>query len=252
MTNRRQEKKRADLEMLSTLLNIAQQFGPEQKQRVALGAEGVREAQLRNQGLQAGLPFLGREHEARIGTVEDQRRYAGEMQPLQMQDIRGVIEARGLDNQFNRESMADRLGTVKSGAAQSLTAAKQGEQLRQPIVDRAQQELMQRGQAFPLELESQRIGNEYNRLGTQQRREEFPLTQTATALSNAGQLQQLGMMSKTQYNMPQFLGQQGMQLPDVAQSTDPRLSEGQLFADLLNKGFSHEEIMRFIMSKQRR
>lgn len=242
----RQAKKRADLEMLSTLLSIANQFGPEAKNREALGAEQVMSARLGNRAAMTDLPFRGREAEARIGTVEDQRRYAGETHPLQLKDMRGAITARGLDNDFNRQAMSYRLSQLKSGAALAGTEAQQARDMMPLAIRGATQQLDQRQQMFPWEKRQAEQQFEFGREGLKQRREEFPLTQTATALSNANQLQQLGMVGQFPVDAPGFLRGQGVDLPMGPRSVDPATDDAELFQRLLDRGIPPELIKEIL------
>lgn len=191
----RQAKKRADLAMLSEMLNIANQFGPEKTQREELGAENVREARLRNQGLEMGLPFIGRENEARIGTVEDERGFARQRQPLMVQGLEQEVKGRELDSLFAEQTWPDRVAGVKNQTALAGTQARQAEQMMPFAVQGAAQDVGHKRQMYPLERAGQESQNQYYNQRRQSDAAEQPLKMDFMRLTNEGLIANNQMMS---------------------------------------------------------
>jgi len=232
----RQAKKRADLEMLSTLLQLTNQFGPEQTQREELGEESIREARLRNTGLEMGLPFLGREAEARVGTAEDERGYAREKHPVAMKSAE-------LENLFAEQTMDPRRQMVETQAALA-----QG--MMAPTIQGAEQAVSQGAERHPLDMRGLGIQNDFNAARLKYMPAEIEQQQLATDVQAAQGIQNLGAVSGAQYDlMPWLTSRNKMPMPKPA-GQSPMMDDAQLFQTLQARGLPMEVIQQLLRPRR--
>lgn len=227
--DKKQQRKRADLEMLSTLLNIGDRFSPKQKEGEALQHEQLLAAMQSRQENQQMSPLRMREAQSHVSGLEDQQRFTQQLQPLQLADLGSQTKARDLGAQFEQSSMKDRLAAL-AAQAQSAQLQAKGQEATLPYLGDSAflDNALKKNQSMmaPLQRESLGLENDYRKQMIQQEGELFPLKKQASTVNMGETLTNLQMMNKAPWDIPAFLQQGGVNIPQAIDAT-PQGAEAQ-------------------------
>lgn len=201
-------KRRGDLENLSMLMNIAQQFDP--RHQVADDIQKEQLAQLRFGGQQQQVmaPFAPREAEMRLGSMQRQEQQAEQMDPIALAlaqtNLAGAQE--GLDFtrqmqplQLDRETALGRVATTQADLGEAMAPY----QIKGAKLGVREQQLRNTGY---------NLQNQTGQMSLDQQQELFPITLLQEKLRNFGAAANAGIMipgldlqaMTRQYQLPPF------------------------------------------------
>jgi len=191
MRQTREQKRQEKLQSLAVMMGLVDRFGTGRQTDDRLKQEQLLSAQQDRQRQQALLPLLLEQQQLANQGASADMAFAGERRPLELDQQRALLADMGLMQDYNRQTMGDRVGLVSSqaeaarrandferatyndrlqvsGQAPALSAMqlKQSAQAltSQQLQDKAnQQRMRQEDELFPLRQEEVRAATDYRR-----------------------------------------------------------------------------------------
>ncbi len=184
MRQTREQKRQEKLQSLAVLLGLVDRFGPGKRTEDQLRQEQVLSAQQSRQQQMALLPLLLEQQQLANRGASSDLAFADEQRPLQLEQQRALLANMGLEQDYNQQTMADRVGLVGS---QAEAARRANDFERATYNDRLQVsgqaptlgalQIKQGGQA----IGSQQLQDQATRQRMQQEADLFPLKQQEAA-----------------------------------------------------------------------
>lgn len=225
--DKKRQRKMQDLQYLTQMLGLAEQFGPRKQLEEQLLGEQVQAALQQRLAMQQMHPLQMQMQRAQIGAAEDARKYESQFMPGRLAEQQYKNSMLQREAQFAQDSYNDKVAGIR---AEVKGRELQNQQLQAVLPHVGQAAFLDnaikqhQSGMMPVQKQALQLENDARRAAMQQEAELHPFKVQGSIMNQAAEMQRMGMMNQTAFDPFSYMRKQGLAVPMPAQQQGDSLS----------------------------